>query len=52
MNNHELAEAIDVTYQKVITRGTGTDSYRVMLEHLESLLKEQAKRATTNREAC
>lgn len=52
MNNMELATAIEVTYQRVITRGTGTDSYLVLLKHLEDLLAEQARRATNNREAC
>ena len=50
MNNMELATAIEVTYQKVITRGTGTDIYRGLLKHLEELLAEQAKRATNKKE--
>lgn len=46
MSNEELAEAIKVTYARLIGTGTDKDFYNLLLKHLEELLKVQLSRAT------
>lgn len=48
MTNLELSEAIEVSKNSLKTMGTGYPEHPIVLTHLEELLAEQLRRATTS----